>query len=215
MTAQIGDIYKKDRQEYTVVAMSAPSAFDPKDYGLEPNCSCTACWRGYWCEYNIDDDRLLLQNLFMFNKNGDYPVLNGVSISSAEYVQREAYQGGFKKRNKKIITVERHWGHREYKNVNLPVSYTGRILVGAGFIPKYCINMGFQRCWAYKTLIEFVFEEGILLDCIDHSQTAQELRTEIDAREADPSHPAVGDISQFVEESFSLDYKIKAWWIHP
>ena len=56
MTAQIGDIYKYKKKEFTVVALSSVMLFDPKNYGMEPHASSTACWRGYWCEYAIEDD---------------------------------------------------------------------------------------------------------------------------------------------------------------
>lgn len=47
MTAQIGDIYKYKKKEFTVVALSSVMLFDPKNYGMEPHASSTACWRGY------------------------------------------------------------------------------------------------------------------------------------------------------------------------
>ena len=62
MTAQIGDKYKYQKQEFTIVALSSRMLFDPKDFGLEPNSRSTACWRGYWCEYDITDEELLLKN---------------------------------------------------------------------------------------------------------------------------------------------------------
>ena len=37
MTAQIGDIYKYKKKEFTVVALSSVMLFDPKNYGMEPH----------------------------------------------------------------------------------------------------------------------------------------------------------------------------------
>lgn len=39
MTAQIGDIYKYQKKEFTIVALSSAMLFDPKNYGLEPHAS--------------------------------------------------------------------------------------------------------------------------------------------------------------------------------
>lgn len=78
MTAQIGDKYKYQKKEYTIVALSSSIPFKPEDFGLEPHFSCTACYRGYWCEYAIEDEELLLKNLYLFNMNNKYPPLNGV-----------------------------------------------------------------------------------------------------------------------------------------
>lgn len=85
MTAQIGDIYKHKNKEYSIVALSAPINFKPQDYGLNPQSCCTACWNGYWCEYYIENDILLLKNLFMYNGEGDYPPLNKVEVLKQTY----------------------------------------------------------------------------------------------------------------------------------
>lgn len=85
MTAQIGDIYKYQKKEFTVVALSSVLLFDPKNYGMEPHASSTACWRGYWCEYAIEDDELLLKDLYLYNSDDKYPPLNGVEVSLPEF----------------------------------------------------------------------------------------------------------------------------------
>lgn len=210
MTAQIGDIYKYESKEYSIVAMSAPIEFKPQDYGLNPQAACTACWDGYWCEYHIEGDRLLLKNFFMYNSDGDYPLFNGVGVIEQTY--HEATRLGMGKKKSEKVMVEDNMGHREYRNVNLPIRYTGKILVGSDFIHEYYIHMGYQRAWAYKTLLEFVFKEGELIETIDHSDMAEKLRMELkaDSKVIDEERK---DISAFVDKSFSLDMKDKAWWI--
>lgn len=210
MTAQIGDIYKHKNKEYSIVAMSAPINFYPHDYGLNPQSRCTACWNGYWCEYHIEDDMLLLKNLFMYNSEGNYPPLNGVKIAERTYHEAVCMTLGEKKSKK--IMMEDNMGHREYRNVNLPIEYTGKILVGDEFIQEYYIHMGYQRAWAYKKLLEFVFETGKLTKTIDHSDMAEQMRIELrDGNKMIDNEQH--DIPLFVEKSFSLDMKDKAWWI--
>lgn len=87
----------------------------------------------------------------------DIQKINGVDVSDMEYM-----------------------GHRVYQNLNLPMNYTGKILVGNNFINKYYIHMGYQRAWAYKTLIELVFENGKLIEEIDQSEVAKKLRKSFD-----------------------------------
>ncbi|MDE6312939.1 MAG: hypothetical protein K2M46_04865 [Lachnospiraceae bacterium] len=53
----------------------------------------------------------------------------------------------------------------------------------------------------------------MLLDIIDHSQMAAELRKQIDADPKGFQEKSCGDIRQFVQDSFSTDMSIKAWWI--
>lgn len=210
MTAQIGDIYKHKNKEYSIVAMSEPINFKPQDYGLNPQSCCTACWNGYWCEYHIDNDMLLLKNLFMYNSEGDYPLLNGVGVIEQTYHEATSYESGAKKPKK--VMIEDNMGHREYRNVNLSIEYTGKILVGDGFIRDYYIHMGYQRAWAYKELVEFIFEDGSLTETIDHSDVAEKIRCELKSDDKNIRYERK-NIPLFIEKSFSLDMKDKAWWI--
>ena len=109
--------------------------------------------------------------------------------------------------------MKSHFGHRVYKDVNMPIPYTGKILLGDGFMQEYYIHMGFQRGWAYKKLIELVFEEGILLECNDLSHIAKAQREAMAKGNINPRRPGGDNILKFVEDSFSLDYADKAWWM--
>ena len=211
MTAQIGDIYKYQNKEYHLVALSSAHIFNPKKYGLEPHASSTACSRGYWCEYAILDDILLLKDLYLFNRDDKYPPLNGTEVSSQEFEEVECHVRGKSKTEKRLRPA--HFGHRVYRDVNMPVPYTGKILLGDDFIWDYYIHMGFQRSWAYRKLIELVFEEGILIETHDHSHIARALREAIQKSNDDPRWPDRNKIANFVEDCFSLDYSVKAWWI--
>lgn len=210
MTAQRGDIYKHKRSQYSIVAMSEPMIFNPKDYGMEPHMSSTACYRGYWCEYDIREDGLYLQNLYLFNRDGNYPEFNGISVAPVEYEEYNVYTGNSRKpKRQKFPKYDKH---RLYKDVNLRIPYTGKILTGKDFLRDYYIHMGYQRPFAYKVLKEFVFTDGNLTAVIDHSAVAEKLRESIDLNDPMWELGTVG-IPQFVEDSFSLDYKTKAWWL--
>ena len=153
----------------------------------------------------------LLQNLYIFNADGKYPPLNGIEISPEEFQECTAYSLKNKKGEK--VMRPKHMGHRVYKNINMPISYTGKILLGNGFMHEYYIHMGFQRGWAYKELVEFIFEDGVLLECNDLSHIAKAQRDTIKKHGEDSPYPDDGDIPKFVNESFSLDYEDKAWWM--
>ena len=211
MTAQIGDIYNYDNNDYRIVALSSVMLFKPQDYGMEPHGSCTACWRGYWCEYDVSNDELFLKNLYFHNEDNNYPSLNGVEASPKEFIEVEGRRGLRKKLEK--FTIPAHYGHRVYRDVNLSIPYTGKILLGDGFIREYYIHMGFQRAWAYEKLIELVFEEGILLECNDYSHIAKQQREIMKEQGVNPQSPKISDLEKFVEDSFSLDYSDKAWWL--
>ncbi|MBE6679053.1 MAG: hypothetical protein E7598_00865 [Ruminococcaceae bacterium] len=196
MTAQIGDRFKFDKSEFTMVAISEPLSFDPSKYGITPESVSTACWRGFWCVYNITDKGIFLEDLYINSKDDYYPEIEGVKPFFEE------------DRNKRFA----YMGHHLYKGLNIKLDYTGKILVGDGFIHEYYIHMGYQRAWAYKKLVELVFADGNLIEKNDHSKVAADIRKKI-RNDKDFDQKLHMDIPKFVEDSFSLDYKTKAWWL--
>lgn len=209
MTAQIEDIFCIDGQSFDIIAETAPITFSPEEYGFSPTPICTACWSGYWCEYGIQDNRLCLDKLYISNTEDIYPDLNGVSVSPVEYEDCTVYTRG----ETRIESYPKYMGHRLYAGIALPIKYTGRILVGADFLNEYYIHMGFQHPYAYKTLLEFCFEDGVLMMKTDYSDFGERLRAKIDL--GDPSWKYDGaDLWDFIENSFSLDYSEKCWWMH-
>lgn len=196
MTAQIGDSFKFKDRKYSIVAISEPIKFDPKMFGITPQWVSTACWNGYWCEYDITEEGIFLENLYIKSKNDFYPEINGV-LPMCEGETGE---------------MDKYMGHHLYKGVHLKMDYEGRILVGTEFLQEYYIHMGYQRAWAYKVLKEFVFLDGELVEINDLSEVAQEMRNRIDQDKNfwDKLH---SDILKFINDSFSLDYEEKLWWI--
>ncbi len=207
MTAQISDIYKHKRNKYNLVALSDPIGFEPKDYGLDPQASSTACRRGYWCEYDIREDGLYLDKLFLFNGEGKYPDFNGISALEPGYEEYDYVElmSGKKGRSK----THKNMGHWTYDNVNLLIPYNGKILLGDKFLRDYYIHMGYQQAFAYEILIEFVFENGKLIETIDHSEMVKKMRESMDLDELIDRK----NVTKFINDSFSLDYKTKAWWL--
>ena len=136
----------------------------------------------------------MLQNLYINSEDDYYPEINNVSSE---------------KKNKKSF---KYMGHHLYKNLNIFMEYTGKILIGKGFIREYYIHMGYQRAWAYEVLEEMIFDKGKLIKTVDHSEMAKKIRKELENKEE--KIPKISDnISAFVHESFSLEMKDKAWWI--
>lgn len=204
MTAQRGDIYKHNGKEYTLIALSSSLPFDPKNYALEPHTRSTACYRGYWCTYAIEDEILHLEELYIFNRDGNYPTLNGVDISEEEYTEALVIRN----RVKRTELIPKYAGHRVYKNINLPVSYTGKMLLGKDFIRDYYIHLGFQRYWAYKHLIELVFEDGILVETNDYSDVAKQQRELLKQLESNPNFLDNCDTSSFIKDAYFTKPKL-------
>lgn len=209
MTAQVGDIYKYENRSYTIVAMSNRPYFDPADFGLEAHASSTACYRGYWCEYAVVNDTLILQNLFLHNQDKQYPTFCNIDVSPEEFTEHTVYIHKRTEQRK----VPKYMGHRVYENVNLQIPYTGKLLLGDDFIQEYYIHMGFQRAWAYRELIELVFEEGLLVEYTNLNHMAQAIRDTINQDGNSRLFPDLTNLPKFIDEIFSLDYAAKAWWL--
>ena len=209
MTAQVGDRFIVKGDSYSIVAISNPILFQPQDYGIVPAAICTACWNGYWCEYLISEQGIMLKNLYIHSQNNYYPAINGVEVKNKGNEKRDYFL---------------YMGHNLYENINLFLEYTGKILMGKGFLNQYYIHMGYQRAWAYETLKELVFENGKLAEMVDHSEIARKLRDKIEKEQENKiekkeinkvknAKEITNRIRTFVEESFSLEIKDKAWWI--
>ena len=196
MTAQVGDKFRYKKKEYGIVAISNPIRFKPQDYGITPQACCTACWNGYWCEYEISDEGIMLDNLYVNSKDDYYPEINGI-LPLSEDDSKQKF---------------RYMSHHLYKGVNIKIPYTGKIVVGKDFLREYYIHMGYQRAWAYKQLKEFIFEEGKLIEVVDHSKVAKELRKQI-SEDPDFWNKLHDNIPIFVGSSFDLSFATKAWWI--
>ena len=196
MTAQKGDVIKYKEKEYSIIAITNPLNFNPKEYGIVPSALHTGCWKGYWCVYNINDKGIFLEDLYINSKDDFYPSINNVEAVINNY----------------NLELEKYIGHHLYKGLNIKMMFSGKILVGDEFIREYYIHMGFQRGWAYKVLIELVFEQGQLIKINDQSEIASEIRKDIKSKNKS-YRKTIDDIAKFVDDSFSLDYRVKAWWL--
>lgn len=189
MTAQISDGFFFDNEEYYEIAISKPIAFSPKRYGLHPVPPSTACWRGYWCDYEITKDAFTLKNLHIRDRDGKYPQINGVNA------------------------VPDDMGTFAYFDLDKRLSYTGNIILGNGFLQQYYVHMGFQSAWAFEVVKEFVIKRGALVEIRDFSEQMVEFRKLIDKDPEGFYQNMHRNIPQFVEDCFSQEYATKAWWL--
>lgn len=189
MTAQIGDTVKFRGESYTMIWVEHPEAFNVNwsKYGVKPEMSSTACWRGYFCTYEAEENSLLLKDAYIYCGSTDkYPPINGVEADPASgyWTEGSVYSHG--KFEKRKMYEPDFFGHRRYSNLNLPVMYedkpyTGKIRIAKDFLHKYYIHMGLQKWYAFKTTLELTYENGVLKDVKNLSQDAKKVRSEIDS----------------------------------
>lgn len=195
MTMQIKDSFLCSDSVYTILSCSTPLQFHPQNYDLMPTGICTACHKGYWCNYSLSGDQLVLQNLFIHSENDFYPPLWGCT---AIFENNDPHT---------------HLGHRVYKDLHHPIKYTGKILIGSKSTPTYYIDGICGIPWGYKDLMELVFEEGKLITKSDHSDTAKDIRKFIHTMSK--AKPFRGFLGPCVEFDLALLGLVSdcPWWI--
>lgn len=183
MTAQISNIFKIEDREYDLIGTSNEINFDPRDFGLTPVAPHTACWRGYYYEANIKDDQLVVENLYVNNATEDYPEINGVNP----------------------IDEKEESSFFAYYDVNLPISFTGKLLLGYGFLRRYYQHMGYQSPHAYQELLMLTFDDGKLVEREDLSDRAEKYRKQIEKDPMSLRKDIDSDLEEYIEKSFSLN----------
>jgi hypothetical protein len=195
MTAQASDIVIYNGDQLHMCAYSDGEPFDPKKYGYRPVMASTACWRGYLSEYKIENKQLYLDKLHISHQENDLPAsqnkqppnLNG-SVAS---VSKQSFIG--------------RW---LFKDVNLPLEYTGGLIVAQGFIRSLYVHMGFHPAWKYEEVHELVFESGKLKSESDLSRTMVEVREKIESETTNEGEkPSRKEIEAWIDECFRRDYK--------
>ena len=200
MTAQSPDKYYYNGEEYFEYAHQGEELFDPRTYGFDPRSTCTACYRGFICEYEIADKQLFLKNLLITTGSDCYPDLNGVSVSIRGYEE----VGLIFKRKKPIYDTSIYdFNMKKYKNVNLPLMYTGKSIVGQNFLREYYVHSPIQIPFTYEKLLELSFEKGKLIEVVDFSEDARNIREQVDLKDPEWREQI---------KKLSINYE-KYWWI--
>lgn len=193
MTAQIPDQFYYKDMELDLVGKKGNDLPIPDDFGVGTFSTCTACWRGYVMRYKIIENRLVLDG-FWFNSNGnDDPIINGVKPIKLS------------KENPGSAESMHHLFRCEYSNVDKTIEFTGSLWLAKDFIDSEYVHMGFQSPTAYKTVIKFDFEKGIIVNVEDKSGEAALSREKGTCKEDHPKSISPDDLHEWIMKRFSLD----------
>ena len=194
MTAQASDIFVFQGREHFLAGICGETLFEPEAHGFTPIGKDTGCWRGHVCTYGVKDDRLTLQRLH----------INHGRWNEGAYVSMPAPP--FDGRAADVKTQEYERFDLQYSSVNLPVAFTGGLLIARDFIREMYAHMGFHPAWKYQTVHELVFEGGRLIAQKDVSSQLQSYRQRFDNKHVPPSSDEVERIDAWIAETFSLRY---------
>lgn len=145
MTAQIQDSFIYQAEEYALIGKNGGNLVIPDDFGMEPEMLHTACYRGFYLEYECTENTIYLQKMFVRDKNGNYPIINEIKprIQEDEAV---------------------------YEKLGLRVPFTGEIRLAKDFMPEFYVHMGFQKSSAFRKVLDLSFENGRLIQVKDRSE---------------------------------------------
>jgi hypothetical protein len=187
VTAQFSDTVKYRGKDYALAGKNGIGLFDIRDQGLHPHAGCTACWRGFVCEYEVEGRRLLLDSVSTWLEE-PAPKLFGIPARKRQD-DREIFG-----------TV--------YRRLRQPIPYTGGLLLGDDFIEELYVHMGFHPAWKYREVHELEFEDGELVREADRSAEIAEFRRDLSERVLEPGlEDSEEDVKRWIERCFSQEYR--------
>jgi len=144
MSSQFPDYFiwdKTPNKSWCIVdEKTVSSIFNPQKFGLCPYPLCTGCYKGFNVKVLLKNRQLYLDELEIHCKDGKYPVINGVLSKKQEW-----------------------WRMHLYENLNLPLYYTGKIIIGYNLKNIYA-RTAFLKPDCYYEAIELEFNDGKLID---------------------------------------------------
>ena len=162
MTAQASDTMQWSGARWSLVG--GGPLFDPTAYGLEPFMLHTGNWRGYQCRYAVHDGRLVLDHLEIG--------LNGSQLAEAQAGRGPAIAGkvpvGQPDRPNGIAFT--------YPDLELPIAYSGKLLIADGFIQDLYVHMGYHPAWKFERVTELHFVDGAFERAVDVSELYAKMR---------------------------------------
>lgn len=163
MTDQVNDQFEYQGNNFAIADYSAGVAFHPGLLGMAPNPLSTDCWRGYQVTYGLSGDQLQVIRLGvnLVVDTNDYERVEGPVIGGVRPVEKIGQYNDF---------------NNNYQQLQFSLDYTGRMLLGKGFIEEFYEELTPQNYWVYEELLELKFSDGLLGEVVDHTEKLTEIR---------------------------------------
>ena len=95
-----------------------------------------------------------------------------------------------------------------FEDVNLPLNYSGGLIIAKGFIRSLSVHMGFHPAWKYEEVYELVFDAGELKTESDLSSRMAAIREKAGVDAAESGKNLSGkEIDLWMKDCFQRDYK--------
>jgi hypothetical protein len=188
VTAQIPDQVAFEAGTFSLVGVNGGPLFDPKALGIKPVSMHTGCYRGYVAGYDVDGDgRFTLARLTPGS---------GAKIGRRK-IDADATIAG------RAARPSKDRGEYDFDGLNLPIPFSGGLLVADRFIPALYRHMGFQPGWKYEVVFELLLEAGQLIESHDRSVDVAAVRDQVVSEHRDD---AESSRRESIRRTFTLDY---------
>ncbi|MBZ0277555.1 MAG: hypothetical protein K8I60_15525 [Anaerolineae bacterium] len=186
MTAQITDKVVYQGESYQIIGIKGDGLPKPEDFDMLPQMMSTACYRGYFVEYTCEGSRIFLSEMTI--RAPEYKLINGI----------QAHIGGM-------------FNAGQYSDVDMPLKFSGGLLIAKDFISAMYVHMGFQKPTSFQTVLELLIEDGKIINVLDHSQKVAQMRAEaakLPAPGFDDPRMQSRHLEEWIHWTFSLDYNL-------
>ena len=155
------DALSKD-QSFTILGLSNGQPYIPGMSGLNPISASSACWSGYSASYGVINNTLCLQHLFI---NHSEDSITPSTMPPPPINNTEAQ-----------LSDVPHIGAWMYSNIELPLDYSGGIIIAKDFLYQYGQPTISEPIWQHESVHELIFKKGILYEDNNMNSIAEEYR---------------------------------------
>lgn len=148
------DVVVIDGEEFALIEPVPGTLFDVRAHGVMPVRLHSANARGEMARFKIDSGALMLSDLQVGSVDAP-PALGGVDASTDEHGQT--------------------W---TYLDLDLPIEWTGDLIVGASVIADLWVHAGYAPAWHYEKVLAFDIENGMVVSSEDRSAEVAAFRSQ-------------------------------------
>ncbi|OWR30050.1 hypothetical protein CDO73_13340 [Saccharibacillus sp. O23] len=159
MTMQIPDDFCwNGKDDWELLGIQPRLLFDPAAYGIPVGSDrLTACYRGYYCRFKVEQEQLKLDRLTVFAVEGiEQPPFNGIRPQH----------------------VKKPFLFYQYLDLEFSLPYSGTVWLGQA--PEAARGGGMHEIVDYREMHALVFERGMLIRTEDYSELLADIRAQTD-----------------------------------
>ena len=212
MSSQVKDKYLINNTDFRRIATDKEISISPSDYGLIPKSLDTAHLKGFWCDFELTDEGIYLENLYIHTENELYPAINGINISPPEYetVYRFDIINGRMSDKQYPVQVDKLLGYKVYEHLHIPVDYSGNMLLGKNFYYNIYFD-DVHYFFKYKKVLDFQITRGKIIKRNDISSLSKAFNEQVKLLKRE--YDCFEDFSLIINKILPKEQIDNIWWI--